>query len=171
MKNSAGDEEIRTLRHAFERDSSYAVTTAALRSLISADSAHAREVLRRALGMDSQNETIRAAALTALGASSDEESYALVRPYARYGVDRGLRVLALTILGRTWKDRPEVLELLMTSASDGLVPVRRVAVDLLGQIGNPAALPVLDARVAAETHEATRAAARDAAGKIRAAQH
>jgi aminopeptidase N len=170
MHLATSEEALKTLRHAFEKDSSYAVVATALRSLQEADTARAREYCRQALEKDSHNEAIRTAALNALGMFHDEQSYAEIRSFTRYGVDRNLRVLALTILGRNWKDRGDVLTLMMSMASDPVYHVRRAAVDILGQIGNPLAIPVLEQRAASEAETRLAKAARDAIEKIHKAQ-
>ncbi len=171
MRNAPGETVLKTLRHAFEKDSSYAVAGAALRSLQVADTAHARAYCLEALQRPSQNEAIRNAALNALSVFHDEQSYDAIRSFSRYGIDRNLRVLSLTILAREWKERPDVLSLMISMAADPSYHVRRTAIDILGNLGSPLALPVLRDRTTVDAESRIVKAARDAIDKIEKAQH
>ena len=170
MRRGRGDAVLKTLEHAFDYDSSYAVVASALRSLQEANPARAQDFCLRALEKSSHRELIRTAALNALAAFHDERSYAAIASWTRYGADRNLRVLALNLLGKGWKEREDLLPLMIAMAGDPSLNVRRTAIDNLGNLGSLLAVPVLEERVAREEDPRLVKAARDAIEKIQQAR-
>ena len=170
MKNSKPDSVRQTLQHAFEKDSSYAVATAALGSLVKIDSVNAKQYCMAALRRDSYREGLRIAALRALGAIGDEEAFAAVKQYSSYGYPRTVRLEALGILNRVWKTRTEIVPYFISLLNDASMHIRRYAIGTLGELGNPQAITPLEKAAETEKESKLVKAAQDAVAKIQHAQ-
>lgn len=145
-----GEKITTLLHHAFEKDSSYVVAAAALRSLVSADSVHRKEYLKEGLRRDSYNENIRSVALQCFSDIGDKEALDTVVSYTRYGVDRNIRVQAIRSLGAIWGNREDVVQYLFRYLTDPSYFVRRSTLDVLGKIENKLVLDRLRQFVATE---------------------
>ncbi len=131
-----GEKVVSTLTHAFERDSSYVVAAAALRSLVLADSVHRREYLSKALLRDSYNEGIRSAALQCFAEIGDREAIDTIIAYTHPGHRRDLRIQAIRSLGSLWNGRDDILQYIFRYLKDPSYFVRRSTVDVMARIGN-----------------------------------
>ncbi len=164
-----GENSISTLRHAYERDSSYAAVAAALRSLTRADSAHRREYLLEGLRRDSYNESIRSTALQGLTEIGDQEALDTVMAFTRYGHGRNIRIQALRSLGSVWGNRDGVVQHILRFLSDRSYDMRRAAIEILGKIDKKEALDQLQHFVGTEKDSRLIKAANEAIENIRAA--
>ncbi len=170
LAKASGEQVITTLLHAFEKDSSYTVNGAALRSLQQVDTANAKTYCLQALGKNSHNETIRTAALRAISLFKDTQAFDTVKSFSMYGIDRNLRVLSVTLLAQVWKDRKGVPEYIMSLAGDPSFHVRRAVIEALGTMNNPLAIPVLKERMEKEPDGRLVKAAGEALEKIQQAR-
>jgi aminopeptidase N len=161
---------LATLHHAFEKDSSYGVAAAALRSLVRADSVNLKTYCAAALQRSSRNEMIRSAAIQSLAHVGDDEALGTVLSYTRYGVDRNIRIECVNTLASTWKTRDEVVSHLIRMLADPSFHVRRSVINALGNIRNARALEPLQQRMVIETDTRVVKDVRDAVEKIQLAQ-
>ena len=162
-----GENSISTLRHAFEKDSSYTVAAAALRSLTRADSVHRREYLYEGLRRDSYNESIRSTALQGLTEIRDEAARDTIAAFARYGFDRNIRIQAVRSLGAVWGNRDDVVQGLFRFLSDRSFDMRRAAIEVLGKLDNKDVLDRLEQFIRTERDSRLIDAARAAVAKIK----
>jgi aminopeptidase N len=160
---------VKTLQHAFEKDSSYAVATAALQSLIKADSTNRKVYCKAGLKRNSYLESIRSAALQGLAEVADDEALALVVSYTKYGVDRNLRIQAVRLLGSVWKTRDDIVQFLLKMSNDPSYHVRRSVIETLGNIGNPLAREPIQKILERETDSRLAKVEREALEKIQPA--
>jgi len=165
-----GEKVMSTLRHAFEKDSSYAVTASALRSLAKVDSLHRNMYCQEGLKLSSRNEVIRTTALQLLSETGDDGAFEIVKAYTRYGVDRSIRVPALNALAAGWKKRDEVVTYIINLLGDPSFHVRRAVINILGGLGNSRAIGPLQASAAKEPDSRLAKEAREAATKITESQ-
>ena len=170
LGNVKGELVLKTLRHAFEKDSSYGVIASALRSLAKADSANRKTYCTEGLQRDSRNEIIRSTALQILGEIGDEEALALVKSYTRYGVDRNIRIQCVNTLASVWQKREDILEYLSSMLKDPGFHVRRTVISALGNMKNPKAIDALQVSAAKEADTRLQKEAREAIERIRRAQ-
>jgi HEAT repeat protein len=170
LKNYHGAKVIELLRHAFEKDSSYAVASGALSSLMKADSVNAKTYAASGMKRDSFRESIRLAALRGLADVHDDAAFKMVAEETRYGRSREVRLTALDLLARKWKEREDVLPLVIKMSADPSIHMRRAAAEMLGNSGSEQALAPL--RRLTDTENDTRLVkiARDGIGKITKAQ-
>jgi HEAT repeat protein len=143
LKNYHSAAVLELLRHAFEKDSSYAVASGALSSLMKADSVNAKKYAVSGLKRDSFRESIRLAALRGLADVHDDEAFKLVGEETRYGRSREVRLTALDLLARKWKEREAVLPIAVKMTSDPSIHMRRAAAEVLGNSGSEQALAPL----------------------------
>jgi aminopeptidase N len=136
MGKFKSDRVIRTLQHAFEKDSSYSVSAGALPSLVMLDTAYSKSYLERALQQDSHNEILRRTALQLLSQQKDDYALQTITSYTRYGVERNLRIQAVNILAASWKERDDVLYYLIKLLNDTSFDIRRAVIHALGEIGD-----------------------------------
>ena len=165
-----GEKVISTLRHAFEKDSSYSVTASALRSLAKVDSLHRNVYCQEGLKLSSRNEVIRTTALQLLSETGDDSAFGIVKAYTRYGVDRSIRIPALNALAAGWKKRDEVVNYIIGLLADPSFHVRRAVINILGGLGNSRAIEPLQACAAKEPDSRLAKEAREAAAKISESQ-
>ena len=161
---------LKTLRHAFEADSSYGVVVAALRALAVADSTRRHAYCEQALAMTSRNEMIKGAALRIIADEGSDEALGTVVRFTRYGVDRNIRIECIGLLASKWKGREEVADHLIRLLGDPSFHVRRAAIGALGTIGNRKALEPLRASMERESDTRVAMDAREAIKKIEKAQ-
>ena len=160
-------EKVRTLlRYAFDKDSSYAVVSSALASLVKVDSVNALEYCRKGLAQSSYREGIRFSAVRALGRVGSDTAKAILRETTKYGVDRSIRIESLWQLSRAWKDDEQLFDYYLTLLNDPSAPVRRTVADILGTLGNEKAIAPLKHVVDTEQDERFVRTARESIGKI-----
>ena len=146
------------------------MATAALRSLVMADSTHRRQYLTEALKRESYNEVIRSAALDLLAGIGDDSALVLVKSYTRYGIERNVRIQAIRMLGKVWGSHEDVFHYAMQYLNDPSFHVRRAVIDMLGGLGNPAALAPLNEFLGRESDSKLLKSAREAIERIQQAQ-
>jgi aminopeptidase N len=162
-----GDDVVKTLRYAFENDSSYAVAAGALVSLTKADSINAKKYCLEGMKRSSYRETIRAAAVRALAEIGDEDALQTILEFSRYGNDRSLRVECLWMLGQHWKTNEGVVTYLIKSLKDPSFRIRRAAIEILGMIDNQRASKPLEQIIEQETDDRLVKLARESISKLR----
>ncbi len=170
LKTHNGEKVIKTLQHAFETDSSYAVAVGALNALKNADSVNIRQYCEAGLLRDSYREGIRIAALRGLSELKDEAAFKKIEQYSQYGYERNVRIEALNLISRVWKTREGVLPLLISKTNDPSFQVRRAVVEMLGIMGDPLAVEPLQHIAETNSDERIVKAARASIEKIRLAQ-
>jgi len=170
LRKFKDEKVVKLLQYAFSKDSSYAVAAAALKSLTVADSMHRGQYLAEAMKRNSYNEGIRLAALDLLAGSGHDSALVLVKQYSQYGVERNVRIQAMRQLGKVWGNREEVFNILLKFLNDPTYHVKRAAVDMLGGLGNPAALGALNDFLGRETDDRLLKSAREAVERIQQAQ-
>jgi aminopeptidase N len=170
MKNAKKDTVFATLKYAFEKDSSYAVATAALMSLVKIDSLNAKKYCAAALQRDSYREGLRVAAVRSLADVGDEEAFTMVKTASSYGSPRNVRLEALGQLSRKWKQREDVVPYFISLLHDASVPVRRYVIGTLGELGSAQAIAPLEKAAEGEKESKLVKAARDAVLKIQQSQ-
>ena len=129
-------EVIKTLQHAFEKDSSYNVAAAALKSLVNADSVNKLSYLEKALQLDSYNNVIRTTALRLFALMHNDYAYDVLVKHTISGIDPNLRIHAMNLLSSYWKERDDVLYLIVRLAKDKNKSVRVSAVRILSNLGD-----------------------------------
>ena len=161
-----GNTAVNTLRYAFEKDSSYVVAAAALRSLTRADSVHRKEYLYQGLRRDSYNEGIRSTALQCLTEIGDQDALDTIVAFTRYGIDRTIRIQAIRSLGTVWGQRDDVVQYMFRFLTDKSYDMRRAAVDVLGRINKRIVLDRLRQFITTETDGRLINSANEAVSKI-----
>ncbi|MDI6767184.1 MAG: M1 family aminopeptidase [Bacteroidota bacterium] len=164
-----GEKVLKVLKHAFEKDSSYSVAAAALRSLTQADTANRKKYCIEGLKYTSRNEIVRATALQLLAESRDEEALKNIWSFSGYGIEPNLRLHAIRLLAINWKERDDVLYYLFRLVDDPNFHVRRIVIEILGEIGDRRALDSLHAFLQNYPDERLEKAAREAIEKIQLA--
>lgn len=149
----SGEMVLKTLRHAFENDSSYLVAAEALRSLVRADSVNAMKYLARALETGSHAELMRRTALNLLGERNDDESYGIILARLKSGNDPRVRSEAVAALARRGKDRDGLLGIFLDMLDEGDNQVRGSVIDALSKLGDMEAVEPLINRISAEGNE------------------
>ncbi len=170
LKNGHGEEMLKVLQHAFEKDSSYAVATSAMTTLMKVDSLRAKVYGKAGLLRDSYRENMRIAALRGLAEVRDDEAFGLVKGATKYGIDRNVRIEALNLMSKKWKDREDVLPYIISMTKDPSFNMRRASMEMLGNSGNAGALDPLQHIVETESDPRLVKVSQDAIDKIRKAQ-
>jgi aminopeptidase N len=166
LGNFKGDFVVRTMRHAFDTDSSYVVAANALRGLVKADSANSLPFCLEALARDSQDDQVRTSALRWLATYKSVPGVAdTVRSYTARGRERNLRVLAVSLLAKNWPTDDE-LGYVATLLDDPVFHVRRAAIDALGNAGREDSLEPLRRRLTTEPNARLQQSIREAIRKI-----
>ncbi|HLF15734.1 MAG TPA: HEAT repeat domain-containing protein, partial [Bacteroidota bacterium] len=166
LGNFRGELIVKTLRHAFESDSSYVVAANAIRGLVKSDSAGSMEICLEALKRDSHDDMIRSSALRWLATYSNVPGISgTVRSYTARGRERNLRVLGISLLAKHWPTE-DMLEYIAGLLEDQVFHVRRAAIDALGNAGNEDSLEPLRRRLATEPNPRLLQAIREAIQKI-----
>jgi aminopeptidase N len=166
MGKFKSEQVLGTLQHAFEKDSSYSVSSGALQSLVMLDSTNRKSYLEKALQQDSHNEILRRTALNLLSQQKDEYALQAVTSYTRYGIEQNLRIQAVNILASSWKERDDVLYYLIKSLKDPSFYFQRAVIRVLGEIGDARAEEPLQKYAASATDSRITKDARDAIDKI-----
>jgi aminopeptidase N len=143
-----GPDVVTELAGAFAEDRSYKTAAAALTSLIQVDRKKALAWIGRGLKRRSHREVIRAAALQGLADIGGAKALRRLVDWTAWGKPLAARRAAVDALGRVGAEdeklRVSVRERLVALLADGRFWVRNDAVDALGSVGDPAAIPALE---------------------------
>lgn len=139
-----GDEVVAAIRGALS-DSSYSIVETSLRSLASADSAHALATIEGHLSTPSYVNGVSNTALALLGKFDSSRAVTLALEKARYGQPTFTRHTALNVLGKYGKTRRDVIDFCATLLGDKNRGVRFSVINTLGEIGNQSVIPALEA--------------------------
>lgn len=161
-----GEKVLKILKHAFEKDSSYSVAAAALRSLTQVDTANRKMYCNEGLKYNSRNDIIQVTSLQLLAEDHDDEALKSVWTFSGYGFEPTLRLHAIRLLVKYWKERDDVLYYLIRLMNDPSFHVRRTVVEILGEIGNKRALDPLQTFLQSNLDERLEKAGREAIMKI-----
>ncbi len=166
LGNFGGEEAVRTLRHAFESDSSYRVIANALAALVKCDSVNSRTLCIDGLTRSGVDDEVRNAALRGLATYTRVEgTIDTLTAYSRPGKPRNLRVLAVSLLARHRED-DDVMEYLIGLLDDRSFHVRRAVIDNLGRSGYEDALTPLRRRLVEEPNTRLQQAIREAIDRL-----
>jgi len=166
LGNFGGEDAVRTLRHAFENDSSYTVIVNAIASLVKCDSANSRQLCLDGLARDRVDNSVRNASLRGLATYTRVEgTLDTLKAYTRQGRPRNLRVLAVSLLARNRED-DDIMEFLIGYLDDRSFHMRRAVIRNLGRSGYEDALPPLRRRLVEEPNDRLRNAVRGAIDRI-----
>jgi aminopeptidase N len=125
-------------------DPSYFAVSEAAKALGQTGDASAFDILVELLKQDSWQETLRGGALGGLAALNDPRSLDLAFRYARPGNPSSLRSAAFSILGDAGKRDPRTLDLLTGALKEPSLVLVFGAVQALGRLGDPRAIPALE---------------------------
>jgi aminopeptidase N len=166
LGNFGGEEAVRTLRHAFESDSSYTVIANALGALVKCDSAGSLQLCLDGLTREGVDDAVRNASLRGLSTYTRVEgTLDSLLAYTVKGRPRNLRVLAVSLLARH-RDDDDVMDHLVGMLDDPSFHVRRAVIEGLGRSGYEDALTPLRRRLVEETDARLRQAIREAIQRI-----
>jgi aminopeptidase N len=166
LGNFKGELSVKTMRHAFDTDSSYSVAANAIRGLVKADSAGSLPVCLQALSRDSEDDQVRSSALRWLATYKSVPGVIdTVRSYTTPGRDRRMRSQAISLLAKNWPTDDE-LAYVAGLLDDPVFQVRRAAIDALGNAGNEDSLEPLRRRLTEEPNARLQQNIRDAIKKI-----
>ena len=152
--------------HDALKDSSYRVVAATLGSIAKADSANAGRLLLPFVDVPSHRNIIAASALRALGSVDSLRGVTLALARGRNGQPQELRFASLGILSRYGKGRKDAVHLLESIALEKESFVRGYAIRLLGDFGDPEAIPLLE-KIAADTADRSSPQAKTSVEKLR----
>lgn len=136
LGNFPGAPVLSLLQHAFEKDSSYVVQEAALRSLVRVDSVRGRNYIDQGLQKDSQDEIIRMAALQSLASRTDVDVMDVLAMQTHPGHSVRTRIKAAQLLAAGWKEREDVRQVVMKLLDDPSYHIRQGIVRLLRETGD-----------------------------------
>jgi aminopeptidase N len=125
-------------------DPSYFAIAEAARALGQSGSPRAYDVLTDALKLESWQGTIRAGVLGGLIALKDPRALEIGFKYAGPGNATTLRAEALHLIAETGRGNNRAFEALAAAAKEKSTQVRVGAVQALGLLGDPRAIPVLE---------------------------
>ncbi len=159
-----GERAIAVAKAALAGDSSYEVRAAGVGALARADSAHAREIIGRALGEPSYQDAIQNAALGAIARTNDTSFIGIVDSLS---ATKQVPAFVLGALGARGSGR--ALDLLTRHLDDRRAAVRRWALQAFRfAMPRPVALSRLQSAVDGLTHPDARQAVRDAIQQLSA---
>ncbi|HUN64691.1 MAG TPA: M1 family aminopeptidase [Bacteroidota bacterium] len=161
-----GENIVSTLRHAFEKDPSYAVAAAAFRSLMLADTANRSMYLHEALQRSSYDEEIRSAALQEIGTRRTDSSLTVLMSYTGEIHNRNLRIQALRSLGSGWGQREDIVQYIARGLEDRNYSVKRAVIEIFSTLDSPVAERELNRFLTTETDVRLIEAAKEARVKI-----
>ena len=128
------------------------------------------EDIRKVLSRDSQNQVIRNSALAALARLEPNSALPAILDYVKADAPRMSRGAAVNALGTAgqWAAEKSALRTPLIDLLDDRNPfVRRAAADALGTLGDPEAIPALEAFALGTKDEQEAKAARDNAARLR----
>jgi aminopeptidase N len=135
-------------------DQSYYAIGDAARALGATGSPKAFEVLVKTLDMTSDKEVIRAAALQGLAATGDQRGLDFALKYAAAPQREAVRAAALQTAWQLGKGndavRHQLLPLLVSALKGGGLQLKFAALNGLAQLGDPRAIPELEAAAASD---------------------
>lgn len=140
------------------RDSSLLVLCACIRTLAAVDSVRGFDLAVRYVGMKSYRDIVRRTALDVMLDGSDSRSIPFAITYSAVSNPGDIRRLSMRILGRFSKTSPEAKDRLIALVNDGVVSVRKAAVEGLASSGNQEVTPVLQGRKLVENDEGVKKA-------------
>jgi len=149
-------ELIAVLRSSLEHDESYAARAAAAGSLGAFESKRADivPILVSALSQDSFREMVRGTALKGLAQIEPDRAWEHAQRLAKYGAPIDSRDDALEALVTIGKDnrrrRDEARKVLEGYLNDPYYSLREATYRMLGQLGDPAAIPAIQRRARTE---------------------
>ena len=125
-------------------DPSYFAIAEAAKALGQSGSPKAYDVLADAMKLESWQGTIRAGVLEGFAALRDPRALDVALKYASPANPTNLRAAAFHMLGEVGKGNDRALEALMSALKEKSLSVRFAAVQALGQLGDPRAVPALE---------------------------
>lgn len=140
------DPEIsKRLEDVYKTDAAYGVRGTALAAIAQLKTPGAYDLLRAAVDVDSPRDSLRNAALRGFGALGDERAVPLLMEWSSLRKPLDSRPSAIQSLGRLAVKDAAVEERLIGYLSETYDDIRRSAIGALGQRGDPAAIPALEA--------------------------
>jgi aminopeptidase N len=138
-------EIIARLSALYKNDPAFGVRGAALGVLAQMKAPDAYDMLTAALSSDSPNDILRRAALSGFGALGDDRAVSMLMEWSSLGKPLDSRPAAIQSLGRLDTKNAAVENRLIQYLGETYDSVRRSAIGALGQRGDPAAIPALEA--------------------------
>ena len=126
-------------------DTSYRARANALQSLGKLKVANAFPVLTEAVSGDSPDDFLRNAALRSLGYLGDDRGVPVLREWSAPGKDIDTREAAIASLARLEKGKKEITAQIASYLTESHYPIRYAALRALGNRGDAAAIPALQA--------------------------
>ena len=140
-------EIIARLDTLYKNDPAWGVRGAALGVLAQMKAPGAYEMLTAAVNSDSPNDILRRAALSGFGALGDDRAVPMLMEWSSLGKPLDSRPAAIQSLGRVGTKDAAVEMRLIQYLDETYDNVRRSSIGALGQRGDPAAIPALEADV------------------------
>jgi HEAT repeat protein len=125
-------------------DPSYFAIAEAAKALGQSGSPKAYDVLADAMKLESWQGTIRAGVLGGFAALKDPRALDIALKYASPADPTNLRAAAFQVLAEIGKGNDRALEALLSALKEKSLNVRFNAVQALGQLGDPRAIPALE---------------------------
>ena len=167
LGNFAHDESRTTLREIYHKDGSYYAAGEVLRALVKIDREHVREELLAALDRPSHHEVILQAACDGLVEIKSSEAADKIGALLKTPLTPQRRVILLGALARLKTEDAALVKQVEEQLDNDRVDVRKAAIASLVALGQPAAIPALQARRAREGHPGTVNAIDEAIAKLR----
>lgn len=169
-KYTADEKVASTLEEVFRTDSSYYAQADAIEGLTELGAAKAYDLCVEALDIPSYSDVIRRAGLAGLVRLNDPRGIDHALHWAAYGMpshSRGSAIKALSKLACIDpKRKTEIREFLVALLDDPSLKIRGNAMYALCTLGDPKAIPDLEASYAREVHHRTREHARQAIKRL-----
>ncbi len=131
LSNFKGSQIAARLDSLARNDSSYLVSSTALRELSSVDTARAFDVARELLSRESYRGLLRVSSLSALSVIRDPRGISLALPFTERRYEEDVRRMAVSVLGSGGKDSACARERLKVLLSDPATDIRAAAVAAL----------------------------------------
>jgi len=157
LGEAGGEECAGTLRDVISREASYYVVADALKALGKVAGAEARADAIRALALPSHREVIRVAAVEVLAMDDSmtgdvqKEVVGRLVSLAAPANPLPVRLAAFRALGKAGKGTDDAWDTLKEALEESDVTVRWEAIEALGELGDPRAVPALEKRKGEET--------------------
>ncbi len=166
-----GDEKVASaLQDIFSGDPSYYAQATAISALARLEADQAFELTLEALERNSHREVIRDSAFAALATLKDPRGIEVALSWAEYGQPISVRVAAIRAVAKLAPAAPkrgtEIRKHLVALLEDNHFKARTAAMKALGKLGDPHAVPALEASMSREVHFGMRDTARKAIKKI-----
>ncbi|HSC76990.1 MAG TPA: HEAT repeat domain-containing protein, partial [Candidatus Acidoferrales bacterium] len=123
--------------------------------------------LREALKRDSHREVIRKGALEGLAHLGDSRGLGIAMEWSKYGKPPRARESAIEAVGTLGQGNENTYNYLVSLLTDPYVWARQSALKALGTMGDPRAIPVLEAFAAGEVERRLQREAEKALEKLR----